>query len=223
MANKIILATLLLTAIPEAASTQDQPPRGRSALADSSVPQIMAARLRGPFPDGAILDVLRQRGRPVPEAKRSELADSIVALAKRTRGALSAILALSEAGISHPDYGGEPDPRAFDWLVRIHREASDLDTRMAALEGLLRLADHSRVLAYLRDVATQPGTDYTAGHAVGMLAKITERGDLPPDERQQAMAHLREMWDGRLATNRWALRALEQFAAAARWPRPPEQ
>ena len=202
------------------AAAQDPGQVRRSQLADSSVPAIMAARRGGRFPTQVVLDVLRQRGGDVPVTKRNELADSVIALALRTPGAGSAVAAIGSAGVVEP--GSVADPRALDWLIRIHREAGDEGTRSSALEEMLRQPDHQRVFSYLRGVVTGPGPDITAWLAMNLLLGIaTDRIGFSPAERQQVMTDLREMWDRRLVTNPSALSQLRDFAAVRRWRRPP--
>lgn len=211
-----IVVVTMVTAARPCASQKPQLP-ARQALADSTVPRIMAQARNG-FPGGAIVDVLRQRGRPMSKAKRDELADSVVALAIRTREAASAIVALASAGRPMETVeDGTPDPRALEWLMRVHRESRDNPSRRMAIHEMVRQVDPSRAIPYLQAVATAPD-DPTAWVALDQLLKFAVDPKLgSADERPRRMVELRRMWDRGLVTEPLALANFKRFAFVQGW------
>jgi hypothetical protein len=204
--------------LSEASLGQAIPQPGGRALADSSVRRILAEPR---FPEDVVVDVLLQRSRPQSQAKRDELADSIVARAIRAMAPPNpAVAAVAAAGrASGRKDGGTPDSRALQWLIRIHQESRDHETRLHAILEMTNQESPGRAMGYLREVAIRPD-ERTASAALNgliVLAVDTTLGT-SPGERQQAAAHLRAMWDGRLVTNGLALVDLRRFATNRRWP-----
>lgn len=217
-----IAGATVLFAITRPCAAQGTGPVPRSAWVDSGVPHIMA-RARTGFPDDVVVDILRQRSGPQPAAKRDELADSIVALAIRTPGAISAVAAIAGAGIPGSDVRmGTADPRAIDWLVRIHRDGQDVNTRNAALAATPNQMNRVRAAGYLRDVAMKRD-DATAMTAVILLISIgwERMGSFSESERLDIQAQLREMWVRSLVTNALATVQLQRLAAFQNWPKRP--
>jgi hypothetical protein len=171
-----------------------------------------------------VVDVLRQRSRSHPQAKRDELADSLIARAIRAPAPPNpAVAVLAEAGRASLQVdAGTADPRALDWLIRIHRESRDHETRRYVILQLTDQAVPMRAVPYLREVATrsEDRTSSTALRRLVVLARDTAVGT-SAGERQQVMAQLREMWERRLVTNGIALVDLTRLAESERWSRPP--
>ena len=216
----VTLASLAALSAPLlSCQAQEVRPPQRAIWADSSVPRILA---QGPrhIPYSVVLDVLRQRGRGQPVAKRKELGDSLVAVAIRTPDAISLVSTINSAGRT-ADSGrvGTPEPNALDWLIRIHRDGQDSGTRAAAIDGILEQVNPARALPYLRDVATSP-SDPTAWLALEkMISFVLSENIGSPAEKAAVLSQLREMWERGLVTNQLALVQFERFARARKWPR----
>ena len=215
----VVVAVVMLATEPLHSQNRSQLSR---ALLDSSPAQIMAHG-RGGVLYEPVVDVLRQQSRPQSVGKRAELADSVVALAIRTAGANMAVTVLGAAG--HPSHArepGTPEPRALDWLIRVHRESQHNPTRRAAIHSMMDQVDPARAIPYLRQVATT-SDDETAWVALAKLIAfgVDERLG-SPGERQQRLADLRAMWDQRLVRNSMAMSDFRFVAATRGWPVPPQ-
>jgi hypothetical protein len=171
--------------------------------------------------------MLRQSRGPEPQAKRDELADSLMARvisARRTAPgdhAIHEIMALVNAG--RPTRGpgtGPPEPRALNWLIKVHREAVDPSMRVAALQGMIVQVTPNRALPYLREVAVSP--DRTAAEALRLLAHLTTEGSpLAPEERVEVMNGLRDLWERQLVRDEAAQNYLARMADRSGWRFPP--
>ena len=188
-------------------------------LADSSVPTIMASgRHETLFWQSVVVAVLRQQAKPYPISKRNELADSVVALAIRARD-LILVGTISGVGLpAGPHHPGKPDPRALEWLTRIHRESADDGARTTALDQMLRQPNPFRSVPYLRQVATARD-DPTSMKALAAMIEFANIGQIgTPAERREVLRQLREMWDRKLVTNLSAMVVFRRFAGGQKWP-----
>ena len=190
----------------------------RGALADSSVPQIMAAaRVR--FDPDLVVDILRQRRRAYPDAKRRELADSVIALAARTRDAISIVGALGAAG--YPG-SGTPDTCAPGWLITVYRGASDALTRSAALREMSRQVSPERAAPLFFELATsRDGSAF--GGIRELIVLVRAPGLLSSGAREEILTGLRRLWDQRLVTDPMGGILMRDLAAEQRWPPPTPQ
>jgi len=169
-----------------------------------------------------VSDVLRQRTGPQPRAKRDELADSVVARAIRSDAAGDVLSALTVAGMAGDDARhGTPEPRALDWLIRIHRESLNQEMRQGALLAMPLVINRGRALPYLIEVATARN-DSTSPVALYWLMDMATGGGYPVSagEQREALAALRRMWDEGRVSNGLAVVYLREFAWGQRWPKP---
>lgn len=220
-------AVLLLTIVCAPAALAQG--RTRPAIADSSVPRIMARV--GSHPGAVWLrDILRQADAQYPTAKLDEIADSLVLRAvdpagaqrgsEARRRAIDAINALVLAG-SVASLPGRPYAGAFDRMIMVHQQASR-DVRARALGGMLATPYHSRALDYLRRVAES--SDSTAYYAVEFLIIDANGGSsvgLPPAaKRPESIAVLKALSSGGRVTDPRASRLLEGWVGYYRSKHP---
>jgi len=202
----------------------------RPAIADSSVPRIMARV--GSQPGAVWLrDILRQADAQYPTAKLDEIADSLVlravdpASARRgseaRRRAIDALNVLVLAGSVAP-LPGRPYAGTFDRMITVHRLAASRDVRALALGGMLGTPSRSRALDYLRRAAES--SDSTAYYAVKFLIVDANGGSwtgLPPTaERLESIAVLKALSSGGHVTDPRASRLLEGWAGHYRSQHP---
>jgi len=191
----------------------------RLAIADSSVPRIMARV--GSHPGAVWLrDILRQADAQYPTAKLDEIADSLVLRAvdpagaqrgsEARRRAIDALNALVLAGSVAP-LPGRPYAGAFDRMIMVHQQAASRDVRALALGGMLATPSRSRALDYLRRVAES--SDSTAYHAVEFLIVDAGGGSLAglpvTADRPESIAVLKALSSSGRVTDPRALRLLE--------------
>lgn len=173
------------------------------------------------FPLEVVLEVLRQRRQPYPEAKRRELADLTVQRAiGEPRVSTDAILTLSMSGSSDMGIGGTPDPDALDRLIRVERNVGKRDEGRLALGYLIDQVNPARALPFLREVAVSTNSDdaYEAISEIGRLAYGVNQSRASPSDRSQAQVLLRELYDKDLVTQWRAFRLMCETAAFQKWP-----
>ncbi len=189
-------------------------------LADSSVARIMAEAQHG-LPTTPIIQVLRQQKGPQPQAKRDALGDALVARAIQSPGGGSALVAIASAGFATAGRAhGTPEPRALEWLIRVHRESRDPNTRREALVQITAQVNPERAAGYLRQVVTSKEAGESAGDAMQHLIRLALSPALVPSEEERArlLTDLRELWDRGLVSDKLALVFLRELAADRRWP-----
>jgi hypothetical protein len=186
------------------------------ALADSSVPRIMA-KVHEPGAGSSRLDVARDIlcgiGRPQARAKLDELADSLTAEAIANFGKPPTVLSVdavlaeeSIAGVGRSAFrpGCTPYTGSYERLIKIHKESASKAIRALALMDLLRMpGERGPALAYIRAVAVS--TDPTADAAVEDLIQATRTDQVwitnTPSERADADAILRDLFEHNLVTH----------------------
>jgi len=137
-----------------------------------------------------VIDVLRQRSGPQPRAKRDALADSVVARAIRSNAAGDMLDALATAGMQARDAReGTPEPRALDWLIRIHRESVNQETRRGALVLMAVVVNRGRSIPYLVEVATARN-DSTSPVALDQLLDMATGRGYPVGRRAARGPHV---------------------------------
>lgn len=198
------------------------PAAARPPLSDSSVSALMRLARRGSFPDAAAIEILRQLTQSYPETKRRALADSITSLAINLSGAaITAVGVIRQSGNADPRLGGQADPSALNHLIRIGREARDIETRMGAIRGMAFQVDPARALPYLKEAAASP-RDGEALMAVAELSRMAFSNHIgSPRDRAAAATALRELYDGGEMKSGGAITDLCQIAASQRWPAKP--
>ncbi len=204
-------------------------PRPRPAMADSSVPAIMARAARG-ADNPSVLAVLRNPEGRYSRAKQDMIADSLIGraisshatfeLASDTAAygaAVRAVVTLGHAGMSRyagmDDQAGPAYSGGLDGLIRIHRGASVRQIRSRALSLMLRQPDRQRALNYARQVAQSPGDDgYDAAFVI--LHEATGLTELPPPtpaQRDEALGILRELNEKHMVRNPLAASKLPEW------------
>ena len=200
----------------QAASQREAQP----SWADSAPARIIASA-RGGISLETVLEILRQRHKAYPEAKRRELADLVVARAiDDPHVGRVAILAVSMSGSSDPRLGGVPDPEALNRLIRIQQTAKNAGERGFALTELAHQINPSRALPFLRQLATSTN-DRDASAAVSEISRVAyslNTSLAEPAERSQAEVLLRELYDKNLVKGRGAIDLCE-IAIMKQWPR----
>ena len=192
---------------------------GRPTLADSSVSALMRLARQGSFPRDAAVEILRQGTQRYPQGKRLALADSITAFAIQLRGAaISAVGTIKQWGLPEPQLGGQADPVALTYLIRISREANDAETRSGAIRGMADQITPGRAVSYLKEIATsaQKGEALAAVSELQRLGFGASLGTA--DERAEAANALRALYDGGSMKSGAAISELCQIAAWQRWP-----
>jgi hypothetical protein len=169
-------------------------------FADSSAARILAHTSN----PRDLRNILRQVGRPQPQSKLDELADTLTerALSHADKGAFDEIRALEDAGErpQRNDTGAPSVPYegSLSRLIRIHREAppSAEIARGTALRALNAVVGFDSTVKYLRFVATSH--DRTAHIAMAELISDADPnypGTLSVREQQQTLSMLRRLWD----------------------------
>jgi hypothetical protein len=176
----------------------------------------VAALLRGHEHPGQALAVLTQIRGPQPQQKMDEIADSLVSIASafpgndargsRTRDAALVTLVLAGIGAREGAERAVPYAGAADRLRRIAATANDVGIRGGALRGLTKLPDKTRLLPFLRDVATSQ--NIAAWVAVDILTS---------DTGPEGKAIARELHRKRLVTQEIAWELLDRLAFAYGW------
>jgi hypothetical protein len=205
------------------------------ALADSSVGRIIAnARVAPEDGFGAdwLRDILRQRGKPQPQAKLDAIADSLTAEVLRqdavprdptdARAALAVLKPLST--LRSVGRGGEPDSGtpysgSLDRLIRIYREAAPASTIRALVLNYFLCYDFAPGLAVLREAALS--AEYRAIGAMELMTNAAIHGtcDITAAQRRLVLDSLREAFQRNLAQNREAGQLLNGFAWSQGWTR----
>lgn len=175
----------------------------------------VAALLRGQGHAGGAVAVLTQAYSPQPRRKMDDIADSLVAIATgfpgddlrgaRTRGAALSTLLLAGIGTREVTGFERPIPYAgaADRFMRIAETAQDVGISGGALRALTELPDKTRLLPFLRKVATSQNV--AAWVAVTILVR---------DTGPEGQAIARELYGQRLVTERSAREVLDRLAAA---------
>jgi hypothetical protein len=191
--------------------------RSQTVSRDPGAAEV-AASLRGHGHASGALWVLTQAFRPQPRQKMDEIADSLVAIAVsfpgmdlrsvQTRGAAQSTLLLAGKG-----EGGTMGTRsavpyvgAADRLMLMAGTAQDVGIRGAALQSLTELPDKTRLLPFLRQVATSQNR--VAWVAVSLLTDETG---------PEGHAIARELFLKRLVTQPTALEMLARAAGGYGW------
>jgi hypothetical protein len=167
-----------------------------------------------------VVDILRQKSKPIALSKRRELADSLVARAIRLPNPNEPPLSPSHAvepfvfaGRAVSNFGGTPDPDALDRLIAIHRNAQLVPARIMAIGSLEEQVDPARALPYLKSVVLSP-TDGTRHTALAQILGLAQNPSVTAATREQAAVVLRDLYD----SERIADGALCRFAARHNWP-----
>jgi hypothetical protein len=198
----------------------------RAAVLDSSSPASIMGRV-GKSPGAYwFQDILRQTGAAYPATTRDALADSLVARAvdpaasNRQSAAYGmageAVYALARAGARWPKTGRRYDGM-FDRMVTVHRRAMSPSVRRLALFAMLESTQHTRAIAYLRQVAeSDDSTAYSAIDALNREASgpgVAGEDLATAAEREQSRAALFALWARRRVTNRMAYESLAMWIA----------
>ena len=191
--------------------------RSQTIVREPSSAEV-AASLREHGHVGGALAVLTQARGPHAQGNMDEIADSLVAIAVsfpgmdlravRTRGAAQTALVLAGMGSSGVmgNDRGIPYAGAEDRLMHIAEAPQDIGIRSSALTGLTQLPNKTRLLSFLRRIATSQNT--VAWHAITLLTE-----DTGPGGRALAYALYREG----SVTQPTAREMLDRAAAAYRW------
>lgn len=214
------LLVLLLAARPGDAQNRPNTIGRQVALVDSTPARSLLSGGTKNFPTWLLVDILRQKSKPLALSKRRELADSLVAraiqLAKPDEPPLSpshAVEPLVFAGMAVSSFGGTPDRDALNGLIEIHRDAQLTAARLMAIGSLEHQVDPARALPYLMNVVLSP--DGTRFIALAQMIGMAQNPSLSAATQAQATDALRELYD----SERVAVGELCRFAARHNWPR----
>lgn len=191
--------------------------RSQASITEPKAAEIAAAlRIQG-HSNGA-LAVLTQARRQQQQSAMHEIADSLVAIAAtfpgtdiratRTRGAALSTLLLAGQGQSGVVgiTSGTPYSGAVDRLMRIAETSNDVGIRGTALWALTQVPDRTRLVPYLRNIATSQNP--AAHRAIDLLNE-----EVGPPGRSLLL----ELYRGGLVTQPSAQEKLDRLAGAYGW------
>jgi hypothetical protein len=138
----------------------------------------------------------------------------VIGLAARTRDALAVAGVLGEAGYPGP---GSPDPHALDWLMQVHRRATDGPTRSAALREMSRQINPTRAVPFFLGLAV---LNDRGGALTELIYLFRTPNIIASPDRDGLLAGLRRLWDEGQVKDALAAVLLRELAAEQRWPPP---
>jgi plasmid stability protein len=180
-----------------------------AAQEHEEIERILRAARQGRAVHDLVRDILAQetatRGPAIREALAAAVKNEVIhfdpsAAPHAQIGMASLVLGIAFSGSGEARV---PDPRAFEHLVEIHRNARDVGKRGGTLIVMKHLQERGRVLQYYREVAMLPD-EPTAYQAMRLLTRETG---------PEGLAVARDLYIRDLVSQRGAL---IELAAAAR-------